>query len=433
MIRAATTFAGPCTGAPRRDFLLGLHRGQLVRAHVPSWCSRHGWTLVAPDELARLASLQLVATRRLPRVQGGRPPTALVCQSGGVEHHSREASMGQVSTIGLDLAKSIFQVHGADASGAVVFRKRLRRSQVRLFLAAQPPCTVATEACGSSHYWSREIGILGHAVRVIPPASVKPFVKRQKNNATDAEAICEAAQRPTMRFVAPKSEQTQAAALVFRARDLLVRQRTQVINALRGHLAEFGLVVAKGPAHVPQLVQAVQNPDEPLPEIARPVLQILIDTLHRLDEQIALLDREVIQRAKADETAHRLMTIPGIGPVTAVALTALAPAAQTFRRGRDFAAWVGLTPLQHSTGSRQKLGATSKMGERTLRRLLIIGATAVARWAARKGVPAGSWLGRMLARKAPMLVRVALANKMARIVWALLARGGVYRAPVAAV
>jgi transposase len=159
--------------------------------------------------------------------------------------------MGQVSTIGLDLAKSIFQVHGADASGAVVFRKRLRRSQVRPFLAAQPPCTVAMEACGSAHYWAREIGMLGHAVRLIPPAYVKPFVKRQKNNATDAEAICEAAQRPTMRFVAPKSEQTQAAALVFRARDLLVRQRTQVINALRGHLFEFGLVGAKGPAHVP--------------------------------------------------------------------------------------------------------------------------------------------------------------------------------------
>src|SRR3954470_13632297 len=325
MIRAATTFAGPCTGAPRRDFLLGLRRGQLVRAHVPSWCSRHGWTLVAPDELARLASLQLVATRRLPRVQGGRPPTALVCQSGGVEHHSREASMGQVSTIGLDLAKSIFQVHGADASGAVVFRKRLRRSQVRPFLAAQPPCTVAMEACGSAHYWAREIGMLGHAVRLIPPAYVKPFVKRQKNNATDAEAICEAAQRPTMRFVAPKSEQTQAAALMFRARDLLVKQRTQIINALRGHLAEFGLVVAKGPAHVPHLVRAVADPDEPIPEIARPVLQMLIEMLHRLDEQIARLDREIAQRARENETARRLMTIPGIGPVTAVALTALAP------------------------------------------------------------------------------------------------------------
>src|SRR3954449_2701465 len=180
--------------------------------------------------------------------------------------------MNQVSTVGLDLAKYIFQLHGADSAGAVVFRKKLRRGQLLAFLATLPPCTVAMEACGSAHYWAREIGMLGHAVRLIPPAYVKPFVKRQKNNATDAEAICEAAQRPTMRFVAPKSEQTQAAALVFRARDLLVRQRTQVINALRGHLSEFGLVVAKGPAHVPELVQVVENPDEPLPEIARPIL-----------------------------------------------------------------------------------------------------------------------------------------------------------------
>src|SRR3954453_2043816 len=176
---------------------------------------------------------------------GWTPPTALVCQSGGVEQPLREASMGQVSTIGLDLAKSIFQVHGADASGAVVIRKRLRRNQVLAFFAAQPPCTVAMEGCSSSHHWAREIGTLGHAVRLIPPAYVKPFVKRHKNDAADAEAICEAAQRPTMRFVAPKSAQAQAAALVFRARDLLVRQRTQIINALRGHLAEFGLIVAK--------------------------------------------------------------------------------------------------------------------------------------------------------------------------------------------
>jgi transposase len=340
--------------------------------------------------------------------------------------------MGEVSTIGLDLAKNVFQVHGADASGAVLFRRKLRRHQVITFFADQKPCTVAMEACGSAHHWAREIGKLGHAVRLIPPAYVKPFVKRQKNDAADAEAICEAAQRPTMRFVAPKSEQTQAAALVFRARDLLVKQRTQIINALRGHLAEFGLVVAKGPAHVSQLVRAVADPEEPIPEIARPVLKMLIETLHRLDEQIAGLDREVAQQAKENETARRLMTIPGVGPVTAVALAALAPPAETFKRGRDFAAWVGLTPLQHSTGGKQKLGATSTMGERTLRRLLIIGASAVVSWVARNGAPAGSWIARMVARKPPMLVRVALANKMARIVWALMARGGVYQAPAAA-
>src|SRR3954462_14729922 len=230
MTRAATTLAGPCTGAPRRDFLLGLRHGQLVGAHVPSWCSGHGVDAGCSRRAGPPGQLTSRSDQTPAEGTGWTPPTALVCQSGGVEHHSREASMGQVSTIGLDLAKSVFQVHAADASGAVVVRKRLRRSQVRPFLAAQPPCTVAMEACGSAHYWAREIAMLGHAVRLIPPAYVKPFVKRQKNNATDAEAICEAAQRPTMRFVAPKSEQPQAAALVFRARDLLVRQRTQVIN-----------------------------------------------------------------------------------------------------------------------------------------------------------------------------------------------------------
>src|SRR3954453_15403986 len=195
--------------------------------------------------------------------------------------------MGEVSTIGLDLAKSVFQLHGADASGAVLFRKKLRRHQVLAFFSVQPPCTVAMEACGSAHHWAREISRLGHQVRLIPPAYLKPFVKRQKNDAADAEAICEAAQRPTMRFVVPKSAQAQASALVFRARDLLVKQRTQIINALRGHLTEFGIVVAKGPAHVPQLVRAVEAGAEPIPELARPILQGLIEMLQALDDRLA--------------------------------------------------------------------------------------------------------------------------------------------------
>src|SRR4051812_4304997 len=248
----------------------------------------------------------------------------------------------------------------------------------------------------------------------------------------DAEAICEAAQRPTMRFVAVKSEQAQAAAVVFRTRDLLVRQRTQAINALRGHLAEFGVIAAKGPVHTSKLIAALEDPASDLPQAARAILAVLVEELRSLDERVAVLDREIARHAKENAVARRLMTIPGIGAVTA-ALTALTPPAHTFRRGRDFAAWLGLTPVQRSSGGKERLGKTSKMGERSLRRLLIIGASAVARWAARKGVPAGSWLGRMLARKPPMLVRVALANKMARIVWALLAKGGVYRAPVAAV
>ena len=341
--------------------------------------------------------------------------------------------MGDFSTIGVDLAKSVFQVHGADASGAVLFRKKLRRHQVLTFFAAQRPCTVAMEACGSAHHWAREIGRLGHTVRLIPPAYVKPFVKRQKNDAADAEAICEAAQRPTMRFVALKSANQQAAAVVFRTRDLLVRQCTQAINALRGHLAEFGVIAAKRPVHTCKLIAALEDPASDLPQAAQAILAVLVEELRSLDERVAVLDREVARHAKENAVARRLMTIPGIGAVTAAALTALAPPAETFRRGRDFAAWLGLTPVQRSSGGKERLGRTSKMGERSLRRLLIIGASAVARWAARKGVPAGSWLGRMLARKPPMLVRVALANKMARIVWALLAHGGVYRAPVAAV
>ncbi len=270
--------------------------------------------------------------------------------------------MGEVTTIGLDLAKHVFQAHGSDLSGAVVFRKRLRRGQVLEFLARQPPCTVAMEACASAHHWGREISKLGHAVRLIAPAYVKPFVKRQKNDAADAEAICEAAQRPTMRFVAVKSKAAQAAAIVFRTRDLLVRQRTQIINALRGHLAEYGIVVAKGPAHLGELVAQLEDPANPVHEAARPVLSMLVETLRSLDERIALLDVAIARCAKEDRAARRLMTIPGVGPVMATALIALAPPAETFKRGRDFAAWLGLTPLQHSTGGKTRLGKTSRMG-----------------------------------------------------------------------
>jgi transposase len=338
--------------------------------------------------------------------------------------------MENVSTVGLDLAKHVFQVHGADGSGAVVFRRKLRRGQVLSFFGSLPPCTVAMEACAGAHHWAREIARLGHQVRLIAPAYVKPFVKRQKNDAVDAEAICEAAQRPTMRFVAVKSEETQAAAIVFRTRDLLVRQRTQTINALRGHLAEFRVIAARGPFHVSQLVEVVEDPACDLPQVARSILAVLIEELRSLDERLAVLDGEIARQAKQNVMARRLTTIPGIGSVTAAALVALAPSPDRFRRGRDFAAWLGLTPLQQSSGGKERLGRTSKMGKRTLRRLLIIGASAVASWASRKGVPADSWLGRMLARKPPMLVRVALANKMARVVWALMAHGGIYRAPV---
>jgi transposase len=335
----------------------------------------------------------------------------------------------EVSIIGLDLAKTVFQVHGADASGAVVLRKQLRRNKLLEFFARQSPCLVAMEACGGAHYWAREIGKLGHNVRLIAPQYVKPFVKRQKNDAADAEAICEAAQRPTMRFVAVKSEEQQASSAVFRARDLLVRQRTQIINALRGQLAEYGWIVAQGTSHVAKLFAVVDDPTSGLPQAARAVFAIMVETLKALDERVRQLDAEIARRAKEDEAARRLMSVPGIGPITAIALRALAPDPVTFTKGRDFAAWVGLTPLQKSTGGKQRLGATSKMGERTLRHLLIIGASTVVMHAARKGAPKGSWLARMMACKPRMLVVVALANKMARIVWALLATGESYKAP----
>jgi transposase len=340
--------------------------------------------------------------------------------------------MGEVTTIGLDIAKSVFQAHGADASGAVVFRKKLGRSRLLAFFAAQPRCVVAMEACAGAHHWGRELIQLGHTVRLIPPAYVKPFVKRQKNDEADAEAICEAAQRPTMRFVPVKSEEQQASGVVFRARDLLVRQRTQLMNGLRGHLAEYGYVAPKGVMYVERLVAEIEAPESELPDAARPSLQAMIRILDTLQVEIAKLDAEIARRAKQDPVARRLMTVPGIGPVTAAALSALAPAPEAFRCGRDFSAWLGLTPLQKSTGGKQKLGQITRMGERTLRRLLILGAAAVVKQALQRGVPAGSWLAQMLARKPRMLAIVALANKTARIVWALLARGGIYRAPAPA-
>ena len=341
--------------------------------------------------------------------------------------------MSEIITVGLDLAKNVFQAHGADASGQAVLRKKLRRDQVLEFFARLPSCVVAMEACGGAHFWGREISELGHEVKLIPPAYVKPFVKRQKNDAADAEAICEAATRPTMRFVPVKSEETQGAAMVFRVRELLIRQRTQAINALRGHLSEFGQIVPQGAANASKLIAIVEEPECSLPADAIPTLKVLVAALAQLEAEIAKLDAEITRRAKENEVARRLMTVPGIGPLIATAIATLAPPPETFRKARDFAAWLGLTPRQHSTGGKQRLGATTKMGERSLRRLLIIGANSVIiKRHVHASARPGTWLDGMLSRKPPMLVRVALANKMARIVWALMARGGVYQSPAAA-
>lgn len=341
--------------------------------------------------------------------------------------------MSQVTTIGLDIAKNVFHAHGADERGAMVFSRKLTRAKLLEFFARQGPCTVALEACSGAHHWARELRTMGHEVRLIPPAYVKPFVKRNKNDAVDAEAICEAAQRPGMRFVAVKSEDQQAAGLVFRTRDLMVRQRTQLINAIRGHLAEYGWVAPRGTAHMTMLAELLEDGQitSTLPEAARPMFHLMVELLGDLGARIATLDREIARRVKEDDDARRLMTIPGIGPIAATAILALAPPAETFRKGRDFAAWLGLTPRQHSTGGKQRLGSISRMGERTIRRLLIIGGSSMVRQASRFGAPAGSWLERMMARKPRMLISVALANKMARMVWALLTRKEDYRAPAA--
>lgn len=342
--------------------------------------------------------------------------------------------MSDIITVGLDLAKNVFQAHGADASGLAVLRKKLRRDQVLDFFDRLPPCVVAMEACGGAHFWGREIGKLGHEVRLIPPCYVKPFVKRQKNDAADAEAICEAAQRPTMRFVPVKSEETQGAAMVFRIRELLIRQRTQAINALRGHLGEFGQIVPQGAANTTRLIAIVEAPDSGLPADAISTLKVLVTALRHLETEIGKLDAEIARRARENELARRLMTVPGIGPLIATAIAVLAPPPGSFQKARDFAAWLGLTPRQHSTGGKQRLGATTKMGERSLRRLLIIGANSVIiKRHVHASARPGTWLDEMLGRKPPMLVRVAMANKMARIVWALMARGSVYKAPVTAV
>jgi len=337
--------------------------------------------------------------------------------------------MDGATIIGIDLAKRVFQAHGAAADGSVVFRAKLSRDRLLPFLAAQPRCVVAMEACATAHGWGREIEKLGHVVRLMPPIYVKPYVKRQKNDAADAEAIAEAASRPTMRFVGVKTEAQQARSMLFRTRDLLVRQRTQLINALRGHLAEHGVVAAKGPAHLKRLAVAIADEALGLPATVREMGQLDLEPIATLDLKVADLDKRLRVASREAAGTRRLQTMPGVGPMTAVALETFAPIMETFRRGRDFAAWLGLTPRQRSTGGRSRLGKTSKMGQRDIRRLLIIGAMAVVRAASRHGAPAGSWLARMMAKRPRKLVAIALANKMARGIWAMMTQQEDYSEP----
>jgi transposase len=350
--------------------------------------------------------------------------------------------MESVSIIGLDLAKGIFQAHGNDGRGAKQFSKKLRRAEVLSFFARQSPTVVAMEACSSSHYWGREIAALGHEVKLIPAQHVKPFVKRAKNDAADAEAICEAAVRPNMRFVAVKSSDQHSLAMVFRTRDLLVRQRTQWINAVRGHCAEFGIIAPVGNAGYQQLKAAIdgkkeglgsladaRSPMEALTQLSHDMLVKMVEAVTFLDEQIAKLDKVINALAKKDNGLAALKTIPGVGPITALAIKALGPNPKLFASGRDYAAWMGLVPSQNSSGGKERLGKITKKGNRTLRRLLVICAAAQITSVMRSRSQPDPWLKGMLTRHPRMKVIIALANKLARIIWAMQVRGGVYQAP----
>ncbi len=338
-----------------------------------------------------------------------------------------------VTAIGIDLAKSVFQLHGVDAQGEVVFRRKLRRSAVLGFLRDLRPCLIGLEACATAHFWAREIGALGHDVRLIPPAYVKPYVKRQKNDAADAEAVCEAVTRPHMRFVPIKSAERQGVLMLHRTRDLLMRQRTMTLNAVRAHLAEFGIITAQGPHKLLTLIRAIRTGEAPgLPQIAGIALESLARQLDSLTDEIRKLERQLMLWHRADETSQRLKTIPGVGVITATALAASVPDPGVFKSGRQFAAFLGLVPRQNSSGGKDRLGRISKMGDGYLRRLLVVGATSLVRRANSNTSETGAWVRCLLERKPARVVTVAVANKTARITWAILARGETYRASMAA-
>lgn len=333
----------------------------------------------------------------------------------------------KISILAIDLAKGSFQVCAVGSDGTVLYNRALSRNRLATLLGEQPACVVAMEACATSHHWGRMAQSHGHEVRLVPAAYVKPFVKRQKNDRADAEAIAEAAMRPTMRFVAVKSAETQGRAVAFRTHQCLVRQRTQLINALRGHLAEFGLVAPKGPASLKLLENALADESSDLPDPVREMGAVYLEQIARLTDVIERLANELEDASKTDCELRRLCTIPGIGPVTAGAVAAFAPDLDTFDSGRNFAAWLGLVPRQRSTGGKARLGSISKMGQTDIRRLLIVGAMSVIRWVVRKGGSSNRWLAALVARKPRMVAAVALANKMARMIWAMSTKQENYR------
>ena len=346
-------------------------------------------------------------------------------QFGGAQHET-------VTTIGLDIAKSVFQVHGIDAEGKVILRRQLKRRYVIAFFQKLPPCLVGIEACASSHYWSRELQACGHTVRLMPPAYVKPYVKRHKNDAADAEAICEAVTRANMRFVATKTAEQQSCLTLHRTRHLFIRQQTSVINAIRAHLAEFGIVAPVGRSGVEQLLGVVADAsDKRLPDVARACIAVLGTQLRTLKAQILEFDRMIRTWHRSSEVSRRLDDIPGVGPALATALVASIADPKMFRSGRDFSAWIGLVPKQNSSGGKDRLGSISKRGDRYLRSLFTTGALAVIRYAKIHGTKHRPWLTALLARRPTKVAAIALANKIARMAWAMMAKGEGYKEPAA--
>lgn len=336
----------------------------------------------------------------------------------------------EITTLGIDLAKSVFQLHGVDAAGQIVLMKKLRRNAVLEFMSALQPCLVGIEACGTSHYWAREITALGHDVRLIPPAYVKPYVKRQKNDMADAEAICEAVTRPNMRFVPIKTPEQQGVMVLHRTRKLLIRQRTMMLNSFRSHLAEFGVIAPQGPRHVVKLAKALKDGEhDALPEVARTALLGFARQLEMLTAEIRSLDNQLRAWHRQSAESQRLQTIPGVGFITATAMAASVPNPAAFASGRQFAAFLGLVPRQNSSGGKDRLGRISKMGDPYLRTLLVNGATSVIRRVGRDDSATGIWIRRLLDKKPARVVTVAIANKTARIIWAVLLREDVYRRP----
>ena len=340
--------------------------------------------------------------------------------------------MQTVSTIGLDIAKSVFQVHGVDANGLVVVRRQLKRRYVLAFFEKLGPCLVGIEACASSHYWSRQLQALGHNVRLMPPAYVKPYVKRQKNDMADAEAICEAVTRANMRFVPTKTPEQQSGLVLHRTRHLFIRQQTSLINAIRGHLAEFGVTAPVGRKGIEELLRVIADPsDKRVPDVVRACLAALGSQLLSLKKQILDFDRMIMAWHRSDQTSKRLNCIPGVGPLLATALVASVADPKVFRSGRNFSAWIGLVPKQHSSGGRARLGSISKKGDRYLRGLFVAGALAVIRYAKLHGTKYRPWVAALLARRPTKVAAIALANKLARMAWAMMARGERYNYPAA--